>query len=59
MTRSDKHKCALRELRQRRHVYPRLVAQGKMNRAEANWEIACMQAIADDYAPARTEEMFL
>lgn len=39
--------CAVREVDKRRSVYPRLVSQGKMRQSEADYEIACMQDIAD------------
>lgn len=41
--------CAERELRQRRAVYPRLVRDGKMTRADADRETAMMLRIAMDY----------
>jgi hypothetical protein len=49
-TDADKRACALRELKMRRRVYKRWVAEGRMSEAEAEREIALMQAIADDYA---------
>ncbi|MBY0296416.1 MAG: hypothetical protein K2X71_10305 [Methylobacterium sp.] len=48
-TAADKLRCAERELRQRRRVYPRLVESGRMTPAEADRETACMEAIAADY----------
>jgi len=45
-----KHAAALRELRMRRKVYPRQVKARRMKQADADHEIAVMQAIADDYA---------
>jgi len=38
---------ARREVSQRRHVYPRLVAAGRMPQAEADLRIARMEAIRD------------
>ncbi|WP_287994241.1 hypothetical protein [Acidiphilium sp.] len=38
--------AADREIRMRQRVYARRVAQGQMNQAEADHEIACMTAIA-------------
>lgn len=39
--------CARREVSKRKHVYPRLVAEGKLTQARADREIEMMQAIAD------------
>lgn len=49
-TDAEKRACAYRELKMRRRVYPRRVAEGRMTEAEADREIALMQAIAEDYA---------
>lgn len=49
-TDKDKHDAAVREVKQRKRVYPRLVGDGRMSQAEADRQIAIMQAIADDYA---------
>jgi hypothetical protein len=38
--------CAGREARMRRRVYPRWVAEGRMQQADADHQIACMEAIA-------------
>jgi hypothetical protein len=46
----DKWRCLKRELRFRIHVYPKMIATGKMSEAEAAREIALMGAITDDYA---------
>lgn len=48
-TAADKLRCAEREVRQRRRVYPRLVAGDRMDQLDADREIACMEAIAADY----------
>lgn len=48
-TDADKEACAERELAMRRRVYPRWVSAGKMSRAEADREIALMDAIAEEY----------
>ncbi|GLS44413.1 hypothetical protein [Methylobacterium brachythecii] len=45
----DKVKCAERELRQRKRVYPRLIEGGRMTRTEAERETALMESIAADY----------
>jgi hypothetical protein len=38
-----------REIRLRRKVYPRLIAEGKMREASADFQIMVMVAIAEDY----------
>ncbi|MGY2051917.1 hypothetical protein [Methylobacterium sp. JK268] len=48
-TAADKLACAEREVRQRRRVYPRLVADGRMRQDEAERQTALMEAIAADY----------
>lgn len=45
----DKLECAMREVKQRRYVYPRRVAEGKMTQFFADLQIAAMEAIAEDY----------
>jgi hypothetical protein len=55
----EKRKAALRELGQRKHVYPRLVAAGKMSRSEANYQIAIMDAIREDYETLSVKERLL
>lgn len=49
ITRAMKHACIQREIGQRNWVYPRRVADGRMTQAEADREIAVMQAILADY----------
>lgn len=49
--------CAKREVKQRKHVYARLVYQGKMDQKEAEREIALMRAIAE-YFDAKTNPKF-
>lgn len=39
--------CVEREIRMRRHVYPRRVADGKMSTQTADREIALMVAVAE------------
>ena len=41
--------CIERELWKRRHVYPRLVASGRMMQDQADREIEIMEAIRADY----------
>ena len=50
VTQEAKLRAVRREIRQRRRVYPRLIANGKMTQQEADHEIAVMEAIAADYA---------
>lgn len=47
----DKFECLQREIKMRKRVFPRRVAQGKMKQTEADREISCMEAIAEDYKP--------
>ena len=48
-TNQQKRDAALREVKQRKRVYARLVSDGRMTQAKADEQIAIMQAIADDY----------
>ena len=48
--------CARRELGKRRFVYPRLIGNGKLTQAEAEREIACMEAILITLTKLLTEE---
>jgi hypothetical protein len=49
ISKSDKLKCAQRELAMRKKVYPRWVEQDRMSAGKAEYEIACMAAIVEDY----------
>lgn len=51
MTHTDQEKAeaAEREVKMRRRVYPRWVAQGKLSQADANHQISVMEDIARDY----------
>ena len=51
VTRHDKAACIRRELGYRKRVYPRWVEVGKMTKAQADREVAVMEAILADYAP--------
>jgi hypothetical protein len=44
---ADQIRCAERELRKRRQVYPRFVADQRMTQAQAEHEIATMAAILE------------
>ena len=50
-TRAQKRACIERELRQRRRVFPRLTAAGKMTDGFAAVQIALMEDILKDYDP--------
>lgn len=47
---SAKRTAAEREVKMRRRVYPRWVAEGRMTQADADYQIHVMEAIAADYA---------
>jgi hypothetical protein len=49
ITITDRLRCAARELTDRRRVYARLVANGKMTAALANRAPVLRTAIVDDY----------
>jgi hypothetical protein len=48
-TAQEKLDAVERELRYRRHVYPRRIDSGKMTKAAAAEQIALFEQIADDY----------
>lgn len=39
--------CVEREVRYRRHVYPRLIEKGRLTKAKAEREIEIMQSVLD------------
>lgn len=49
ITNREKADCAEREVKQRRRVYTRFVADGRMAQEFADRQIAVMDAIAGDY----------
>lgn len=56
-TAKEKADCAKRELGQRRYVYPKRVADGKMKQEAADHQIALMAEIEAEYrAQADAEE---
>ena len=55
----DKFNAAERELKMRRRVYPRWVEEGKLSEGRATHEIACMEAIAEDYRARAAKERLL
>lgn len=58
-TASSKLACVERELRYRRRVYERRVADGKMTPNAARQEIAVMESIAEDYRALAQKERLL
>lgn len=49
ITTEDKRRCLKREIAMRKSVYPGWIASGRMTRAQADREIAVMEAILADY----------
>lgn len=58
-TTADKLAAVEREIKQRRRVYPRLVAAEKMSQNFADEQIAVMEAIAADYREAAERERLI
>lgn len=56
---ADKLAAVEREIRMRRRVYPRWVADRKMSEAKAEAEIAVMEAIAKDYREQAEKDRLL
>lgn len=59
ITNEDKWRCAEREVKMREHVYPNLVAAGKIRQAAADRQLATMRAIAADYLALCEKERLL
>jgi hypothetical protein len=59
ITAETKLACIEREIKMRRRVYPRWVTDGRMTQAKADDEIKTMEAIADDYRKAATQERLI
>lgn len=55
-TAQDKFKELLREIKQRQHVYPRLIDAGKLTKQKADQQLAVIEAIAEDYRDAADRE---
>ena len=53
----DKLACARRELRLRQQAYPGFVQRKAMMQAFAEFQIACMAAIVEDYEAALIQEV--
>lgn len=49
-TAREKSDAAMREVKQRRRVYPRWVSDGRMTQVFADRQIALMEEIATEYA---------
>lgn len=49
ISREQKRLCIERELKMRRRVYPRWVADNRMSQQKADEEVATMEAILADY----------
>lgn len=57
-TAEEKLRAVRREIMWRKKVYPNRVTTGRMRKAEADWEIAIMEAIEQDYnAEAKKERL--
>lgn len=59
ITAETKLSCIEREIKMRRRVYPRWVSDGRMTQAKADDEIKTMEAIADDYRKAASQERLI
>jgi hypothetical protein len=59
ITMADKLACAERELKYRKYVYARRVDENKMSAGKAAHEIACMEAIIEDYRKAVEKERLI
>jgi hypothetical protein len=58
-TAAEKYQAILRELKYRRSVYPRLIAQGRMTEETAKREIEILTAIGQDYERELEQERLL
>ncbi len=59
ITAADKLAAAEREVKMRKHVYPRWMEAGRISAGKAAHEIACMEAIAADYRTIVEKERLL
>jgi hypothetical protein len=55
----EKLRAIERELGFRRTVYPRRVAENKMTQKQADWQLAVMMAIRDDYIALVKQEQLI
>lgn len=58
-TNEQKYQAAVREVRQRRKVYPHIVIRGNMTQEEARYQIDLMEAIAADYEELAKKERLI
>ena len=58
-TAEEKYKAAMREVGQRRKVYPNIIMRGNMTREQADYQIAVMEAIAADYEELAKKERLI
>jgi hypothetical protein len=58
-TAQDKKEAVERELKYRRRVYPRWIADGRMTRDLADRQIAIFEDIMADYAKAEQSERLI
>lgn len=58
-TNEELARCAKREVKQRERVYPRLIETGRMTKDFADYEIKCMQVIADYFSAAAEKERLI
>jgi hypothetical protein len=56
VTYHDLEKCCHREVQKRRHVYPRLIASGRMTQVKADREIEIMGAACAFFAALANED---
>lgn len=58
-TAEEKYRAAMREVGQRKKVYPNIVVRGNMTQEEARYQIDVMEAIAADYEEQAKKERML
>jgi len=58
-TTTEKHAAIVRELKMRRGVYPHWISVGKISPHVAAYQIAIMEAIAEDYEKLAQEERLI
>lgn len=54
MTLDEQIKCVGREIGLRRNVYPKFVKSKRMTQAEADYQIACMEAVYETLKQLKT-----
>jgi hypothetical protein len=59
ITTTDKLACVKRELLMRKRVYPRWVEDKRISEGLATHQIACMEAIVEDYEALVVKERLL